>query len=266
MRRILSAVVLIAVLGVAIWRLPVWATAVLAVIAAALAAVELISFTSRQSAALPAAFTAFAASVLVLAVAQLPQFPREMPIDAVLLMVLVGAGIVALAWTSPSPESLSRAAMLVMAPVYVGLPLGTLVWTRAEFGPAGVTWLLATIAISDSAQYYSGRALGRTKLAPAVSPSKTIEGAVGGLVAAGLAGFVLGPWCVPDWSPARCGITALLLAVVGIFGDLFESLLKRSAGVKDSSQLIPGHGGVLDRIDSYLFAAPVFYLLATIRS
>ena len=75
--------------------------------------------------------------------------------------------------------------MLVMAPIYVGLPLGTMVWTRAELGPAAVTWLLATIAISDSAQYYTGRLVGRTKLAPAISPAKTVEGAIGGVVAAG---------------------------------------------------------------------------------
>ena len=79
--------------------------------------------------------------------------------------------------------------MLVMGPIYVGLPLGTLVWTRAEFGPAALTWLLATIAISDSAQYYSGRLLGRTKLAPAISPAKTVEGAIGGVLAAGPRGL-----------------------------------------------------------------------------
>ena len=104
--------------------------------------------------------------------------------------------------------------------------------------------------------------LGRTKLSPAISPAKTVEGALGGIVAAGAAGFVLGPWCVPGWTPLRCAIVGVVLSIVGITGDLFESMLKRSAGVKDSSQLIPGHGGMLDRLDSYLFAAPVFYLLA----
>lgn len=262
MRRILSAVVLIAILGFTIWTLPVWATAAVAVIAAALAAVELVGLATRANAPLSAAFVGFSAAVLVLAVAQLPEFPRAVSLDAVLVVLLVGAGLVALGSGAPTPESLPRASMLVMAPIYVGLPLGTLVLTRAELGPAAVTWLLATIAISDSAQYYSGRLLGRTKLSPAISPAKTVEGAIGGLVAAGLAGFALGPWCVPGWSPVRCAVIAVILAVVGITGDLFESLLKRSAGVKDSSQLIPGHGGVLDRLDSYLFAAPVFYLVA----
>jgi phosphatidate cytidylyltransferase len=235
-------------------------------IAAVLAGVELVSLVSRANASVSAAFVGLAAAVLVLAVAQLPELRYDVSLEAVLVGILVGAGIVALGFGRPTPESLPRASMLVMGPIYVGLPLGTLVWTRAAFGPAAVTWLLATIAISDSAQYYSGRLLGRTKLSPAISPAKTVEGAIGGVVAAGVAGFALGPWAMPDWSPLRSAAIAVVLAIVGIIGDLFESILKRGAGVKDSSHLIPGHGGVLDRLDSYLFAAPVFYLIAMFRS
>jgi phosphatidate cytidylyltransferase len=156
--------------------------------------------------------------------------------------------------------ALTRAAILVMAPAYVGLPLGALVWTQGLFGPAATTWLIGTIALSDSAQYYTGRLFGRTKLAPAISPAKTREGALGGLVAAAVSGWFVAPLCIAGVSPAAGSLTAVGLAAFGIAGDLFESMLKRSAGLKDSSQLIPGHGGVLDRIDSYLFAAPVFYL------
>jgi len=94
-----------------------------------------------------------------------------------------------------------------------------------------------------------------------VSPAKTIEGAIGGLVAAAIAGFLIGPRVLPEVSPAVAALVGVALAVAGIAGDLFESLLKRGVGVKDSSALIPGHGGVLDRIDAQLFAAPVFYLL-----
>jgi phosphatidate cytidylyltransferase len=113
--------------------------------------------------------------------------------------------------------------------------------------------------VSDSAQYYTGRALGRHKLAPAISPSKTIEGAVGGLVF-GTAVMTYGGLevfrGVNLWLLVG---TSVVVVVLGMVGDLFESLLKRSAGVKDSSTMIPGHGGILDRIDSWLFAAPVFY-------
>ena len=147
--------------------------------------------------------------------------------------------------------------------MYVGIPLGALVIIRAETGPAAIAWLIAVIAISDTAQYYAGTTFGRRKLAPVISPGKTIEGAIGGLVAAplvgaALAGFV-GNGATFTSAGAAAGL-ALILALFGIAGDLFESLLKRSAGAKDSSTLIPGHGGVLDRIDAYLFAAPVMYL------
>ena len=119
------------------------------------------------------------------------------------------------------------------------------------------------IATSDTAQYYVGTTMGRRRLAPVVSPGKTIEGGMGGLVAGAIVAGVSGPRLVPafglsavDW--AAIGAT---LALAGIVGDLFESLLKRGAGVKDASALIPGHGGALDRIDSYLFAGPVFYVV-----
>jgi phosphatidate cytidylyltransferase len=119
---------------------------------------------------------------------------------------------------------------------------------------------MATIVISDSAQYYTGRALGRHKLAPSISPNKTVEGAIGGMVFGTAAMTLGGLWVFRGVSPLLLILSSLAVVVVGMVGDLFESLLKRSAGVKDSSSLIPGHGGVLDRIDSWLFAAPVYYV------
>jgi phosphatidate cytidylyltransferase len=119
---------------------------------------------------------------------------------------------------------------------------------------------MLTIVVSDSAQYYTGRAFGRRPLAPSISPKKTREGAVGGLIF-GTAAMVLGGLRVFPAAPlAILVLSAATVVVLGIVGDLFESLLKRSAGVKDSSALIPGHGGVLDRIDSWLFAGPVYYV------
>ena len=120
--------------------------------------------------------------------------------------------------------------------------------------------LLAVIVVSDSAQYYTGRAFGRHLLAPAISPKKTVEGAVGGVIIGGAAMVFGGLRVFPDARVSLLILMAAAVVAVGIVGDLFESLLKRSAGVKDSSGLIPGHGGVLDRIDSWLFAAPVYYV------
>ncbi len=103
---------------------------------------------------------------------------------------------------------------------------------------------------------------GRTPLAPAISPKKTIEGAIGGFVFGTLLLAVVGHWWLPKVPLADSGASsAPLIVALGIAGDLFESMLKRSAGVKDSSSLIPGHGGVLDRIDALLFAAPIYYVV-----
>lgn len=149
----------------------------------------------------------------------------------------------------------------VMAAVFwILIPLWMLAEIRDSQGPQMVIFIGALLILSDTAQYFVGRALGRHKLAPAISPSKTVEGAVGGLVVVLLAAPLLArafdlslpmTWILP------AGVTA----IAGMIGDLFESWLKRRVGLKDSGALIPGHGGVLDRIDSWLFAIPVFALM-----
>lgn len=125
-------------------------------------------------------------------------------------------------------------------------------------GPAAVLFLFSVVWVADSGAYFAGKRFGRHKLAPAVSPGKTLEGALGGLalVLCWAVGFA---WWLGLAGGALLGfaLAAVLAAAFSIVGDLFESLLKRQAGMKDSSQLLPGHGGVLDRIDSVLAAAPV---------
>jgi phosphatidate cytidylyltransferase len=264
MTRVLSAAVLIVlVLGVLCW-MPVWATAALAAIVAALAASEVAAFASNAGARVSTPFVTLAAAGLTLAFVLgevRAAAVGDTVLPAMLLAVLVMGGTLTLAAGPPGPGTLTRAATMVMAPIYVGLPLGAIVWTRWVLGAPATLWLLGTVIVSDSAQYYAGRAFGRRKLAPAVSPAKTVEGAIGGLVAAAAASFFIGPRVLPQLSPMSAAFVGLALAVAGIAGDLFESLLKRGVGVKDSSSLIPGHGGVLDRIDAQLFAAPVFYLV-----
>jgi len=144
--------------------------------------------------------------------------------------------------------------------VYLGIPFGSLVGIHVFGGRGAVVLLVATIVISDSAQYYAGRTLGRHPLAPRLSPKKTVEGALGGVVAAPLFLYFIGPYLVPAAVPWMLAVLGLLLVACGIAGDLFESLIKRAAETKDSSALIPGHGGILDRIDALLFATPAFYM------
>ncbi len=150
--------------------------------------------------------------------------------------------------------------------IYVG-------WMGAHFGalhgegptgPGLLTFLIAVVALSDTGAYVVGSAFGKHKLAPRISPNKTREGALGAVAFAVLGGaaiWALGGALFPAWPWWLYLATAAGLSVAGQLGDLTESLLKREAGLKDSGTIFPGHGGVLDRCDSYLFAAPVLYYL-----
>jgi phosphatidate cytidylyltransferase len=184
----------------------------------------------------------------------------ELPLDVVMLTSLIVIGAWAVASGQPGPAIFRDAAATIFPIVYIGLPLGTIAAIHAIAGREALLLLIATIVVSDSAQYYTGRAFGRSPLAPSISPKKTREGAVGGFFF-GTAALALGGWWLfPGANRAILIACAATIVVLGIVGDLFESLLKRSAGVKDSATLIPGHGGILDRIDSWLFAAPVYYV------
>lgn len=145
----------------------------------------------------------------------------------------------------------------ILGIIYLPFLLGHFIWLRyLPQGEVWVLWLLMVIFAGDTGAFYVGRALGKRKLYPQVSPGKTWEGVIGGVILALAVGTLAGKWLFPLTSLRALGLLALVLAVVGILGDLFESMLKRRAQVKDAGQLLPGHGGMLDRLDSLLFAAP----------
>jgi phosphatidate cytidylyltransferase len=142
--------------------------------------------------------------------------------------------------------------------LYLPFLLGHLVWLRSMHqGEWWVLWFLLVIFAGDTGAFYAGRTWGQTKLYPAVSPGKTWAGVFGGLAASLVVGIGLGKLILVGVGIPALALLALVLAVVGLLGDLFESMLKRQVQVKDASQLLPGHGGMLDRLDSILFAAPV---------
>jgi len=151
-------------------------------------------------------------------------------------------------------------AYAVMGFIYIPFLLMHLVMLRQT--TYGWQWLLVMMLIvmtNDSAAFYTGSAFGKHRLYPLVSPKKSIEGALGGLVGS-VGGTLLAKFTFfPQLSLADALITAVVIGTLGQTGDLFESLLKRSFGVKDSGSCIPGHGGVLDRLDSIIFAAPAMY-------
>jgi len=264
MTRVVSGALLLALLLAVIWWLPWWVTALLGVLTAVRGGIELAALAGSIGVPVPRAVPAAAAGTLVLAVAF--SDPRG-PIFVVALLpvtlaaIALASGLSALGAAPAGQTTFARAGVHALAPIYLGIPIGLLVGIHLAQGPAMLTWLLLVIAVSDSAQYYTGRLLGRRPLAPVISPAKTVEGALGGLVVSAIAGAAAAPYLLPGARIFTAAGVAILVALAGMAGDLFESLLKRSAGVKDSASVIPGHGGVLDRIDSYLFAAPMFYLL-----
>lgn len=160
-------------------------------------------------------------------------------------------------------RALDQVARTLLIILYVGVLFSFLGFIRDL--PLGWAWLFLVLACTfgaDTGAYFAGRHLGRHKLAPKVSPGKTIEGFLGGILASIGVAFLVKFIIYNGFSNFQCVAVGTLVGVVGPAGDLAESLIKRSVGVKDSGKLIPGHGGMLDRVDALLFTAPVVYAYA----
>jgi phosphatidate cytidylyltransferase len=194
-----------------------------------------------------------------------------LPLSVVLMASGAAAyatGLLALALVAGTvfERGLSPTRPLAFGIPYLGLGAVALVWLRQPSGSGGVNVIVLLLVVwsSDIGAYMAGRAIGGPRLAPAVSPGKTWSGAIGGLVAAAAVGAaasaILGKGAI-SWRPVGF---AVLLGVISQAGDLFESQLKRHFGVKDSGSMIPGHGGLLDRLDAVLTAAPAAALLALV--
>jgi phosphatidate cytidylyltransferase len=182
----------------------------------------------------------------------------EMGVFAALLLI-PGSYVVT---SSNLDDALPSSAVAVMATLYVGMLGGSLIRLRSDFaadGPHLVFFLLIVVWIGDAGAYYFGRAFGRHKLSPRISPKKTIEGGIGGVTTSVVAAVVIHYTFFPNFPLVHAIIAGVLLSICGVIGDLAESMWKRSAAVKDSGTLIPGHGGFLDRFDSIFFTAPILY-------
>ena len=253
MARVLSALALLPLVIGTIWFLPWWATLVLAEVVLLLAFREYAALATAYGASLSRGVTVVGVAATAVAVA--------FDVTLVVLMASVlTIGIVSLATGRSGTQTLLDVASSLFPLLYLGLPIGALVAVQEFAGREAVVLLLATIMVSDTAQYYGGRWLGRTPLAPAISPKKTVEGALFGLAAGVALMLVIATPGLDRSTVPQRALLGVALVGLGMAGDLFESQLKRGAGVKDASVLIPGHGGMLDRIDSLLFAAPGFYL------
>ena len=179
-------------------------------------------------------------------------------------VVLATAIAVGLSSRTEVRDRLAISALFAFGALWLGLFLSAAVHLH-ERHPALLLWALAVAAAGDIGAYYGGRAFGRRPLAPRISPKKTVAGAVSGLTASlgvGLAGLL--PWFGLELFLPGVPLAALVCGAAGQAGDLVASLLKRAAKVKDASRLLPGHGGLLDRLDSVMLATPLMYVLVDI--
>jgi phosphatidate cytidylyltransferase len=195
-----------------------------------------------------------------------PGFLDLLMIQFILILLTIGSLVAAMLRGAPFDRMITSAGVTVLGVMYIVLLGGHLVALRVGFAPQLSKHLLSffflVIMGADAAAYYGGRAFGKHKLAPSVSPGKTWEGAVAGMLASLLAAAGAHYWFFPELPTKFALALAAVMNVISVIGDLTESALKRSAGAKDTAKILPGHGGVLDRIDSLLFNAPVIYYFA----
>jgi phosphatidate cytidylyltransferase len=192
---------------------------------------------------------------------RLAQFALSVPL-AIMAPIAAGPDFFALGLIAAAAFFIviaQRRPTLAMGAIYVGLPiLALLLIRKQEEGLVFTFWALALVWVCDIGAYFSGRAIGGPKLAPAISPNKTLAGLAGGVLLAGAFGAAMHVFYGLPW---RLTLATPVLAIVAQGGDLFESWLKRRAGVKDSGTLLPGHGGILDRLDGLVPVAPLAALL-----
>jgi len=174
------------------------------------------------------------------------------------------AGMISAAESDRPLNLFARLTTLTWGVAYIGFLYPFIYHLHYIMPPKGGDWLLflfGTIWLSDTIAMWVGKSMGHRKFAPHISPGKTVEGFLGGLFGGLIVGMILGFWRLSDIIMVLLLFTGVIISFVGQLGDLVESIWKRSLGIKDSSGIIPGHGGILDRFDSLLFAAPALYLI-----
>ena len=272
--RILTALIALPILIAAIilplwWREAVWVFVAIAGFALAAGLFEFYSLTKKLELKADAGVGYLGAAVLFTAFAlDAPARAPDLVLMAVAVFLIVLLITQTFRFTKDFSKMLTGVGVTALGVMYVAFLGGFLVATRVGFEnvPGLSTHLLAyfflVIFASDIGAYFAGRTLGKHKLAPTISPGKTVEGLIGGLIAAAAAAALATFWFFPTL-PYQFSIPlAVVLAAVGVLGDLCESAMKRGSGSKDAASILPGHGGFLDRLDSLLFGAPILYYFA----
>jgi phosphatidate cytidylyltransferase len=258
LKRVASAVVLLPVFLLIVVKAPGWMFNTLVVIASAGALWELTRLFAQGGRPVYR-WLAVVMGTLVTASFAASRVAEPLFWPAIMLTLAVGAALSAPVWLGTAATE--PAANTLLAILYVGwlLGFGILLHHTSEIGDELVLFLVGVTWIGETSAYLVGSVMGRRKLAPVISPKKTVEGAVAQVVASVVGGAALGAWLLPQCGFHIAVSGGALLGAVGQVGDLAESVIKRSVGTKDTGALIPGHGGVLDRIDSLLFNLPAFY-------
>lgn len=272
MKRVITALILAPLVLVLVFLGPMWLITLVVAGVAILAGWEFLGLTERRGAKPPRILTAGSIGLLFAGNYQWPD--ETITIFGLLCIVL----LLYCTFASPVDRALADSTSSVFALFYVGLMLIPIPMLRAQSnGPSLLAFLFLTVWAGDTVAMYAGRLLGRRKLAPNLSPNKTWVGALGSVLGAVAVAAILVALSsyLAQWNSAKLSFADevwwywLILAVVvnlaAQAGDLAESALKRSAGVKDSGTLLPGHGGILDRVDALLLAAPVLWYAHVIR-
>ncbi|MGD8353690.1 MAG: phosphatidate cytidylyltransferase [Pseudomonadota bacterium] len=255
MTRILSAVILGSFVIYIIAAAPAVLGAVVILAAVLIAAHEM--YALLKTAGVPLSRVPALAATVLTAAGAMAGGPAGLAAAFTAGFTLIFAGLILSGNIEGSVVRLSGGALLVLYPVW-SLSHLTL-YLQSDAGRRALLFLLICVWICDSAAYYAGSTLGRRKLAPDISPNKTIEGAAAGVLGAVAGAFLLNLFHLVTWSVTFSLAAGLFISILAQFGDLAESMIKRDAGVKDSGSIIPGHGGVLDRVDALLFSVPLFY-------
>ncbi len=259
-RRVYTAAILVPAIYAIIRYLPPWALTLLLIACGSIALIELyrMSFQERPNPVLIG--IGLVASALILARIHTPLALADLVVVTLLALLLA-----MLFSSTPLEHRLKDTTLTLFGVFYVGLTLSMLVSTRSL--PAGELFVLFIALVTwtaDAGAYYAGTLWGSHLLAPSVSPKKTVEGVLGAMALATGVALLAQAWFLPQLSLWDALVLGVLLTSAGLFGDLCESAIKRSVGVKDSGGILPGHGGMLDRLDSLLFTAPTFYYYITL--
>lgn len=256
--RVATAVVGLPVVGAFVFWRDTRGLGALCLLVAALSLVEYVGLTLRGRPVAERVGTVLVGCGLFLALALRPMHALVWLFGAV-----VAIGLLFLPSASEPQSAWTRLCAAGFGVFYVGGLLAALPILHGSPGPAWVALVVALSFGNDTGAYFAGRGFGKHKLAPAISPGKTVEGAIGGLVANLVVVAAAKALFMPELSVRDVAMLAVPSAIVGPAGDLVESLLKRAAGAKDSGRLLPGHGGILDRIDALLFVGAYVCLYAT---